>query len=84
MLTSDLACAQAGRLHANMINDTAVLFTNFAQKNPMNSIRIDRDLTVTLVPYSDYPRARLIGIDCDDQPAVSQLAEYFYKRLILN
>jgi len=45
-----LACAQAGKLHTNMINDTAALFTNFAQKNPMNSIRVNDDFTVTLVP----------------------------------
>jgi hypothetical protein len=57
VLASDFASGQAWALHANIISDSAALFTNFAQENPMNSIRVDRDFTVSLVPYSDYPRA---------------------------
>ena len=73
MLASDLCCGQAGTLDANITSDSAVLFTNFAQENPMNSIRVYRDFNDSLVAYSDYPQ-RLIGIDVTTNLAVSLLA----------
>lgn len=58
-------CDNAGILHASVTNATAVLLTNLARENPMNSIHVFDDFTVTLVP-DQIIDVRLIGIDRDD------------------
>jgi hypothetical protein len=70
-LASDATCGEAGTLHANTINATAALLTNFAQENPMNSIRVFDDFTVTLVPDQTIDVRLILASVVTTNPAVS-------------
>ncbi|HXO61653.1 MAG TPA: hypothetical protein VN850_07535 [Candidatus Acidoferrales bacterium] len=71
MPISDFVCGDAGTLHANITNETTALVTNFEQENPMNSIRVYDDFTVTLVPDQTIDVRLILALTVTTNPAVS-------------